>query len=132
MANRRTVISQIALGFAALLALSACTSGAAAPNHPDPLTMQGASADDLVRRLGPPQAQQSLGNGRTVLQYDWSSSYMAGGFTTTPDGQLYTGSTWNLPRSYVPEQRVTQTCIVQFTLGPDQRVQEVHTQGDGC
>jgi hypothetical protein len=131
MANRRTVISQFAINLAALLALSACTSSAAS-NHPDPLSMQGASADDLVHRLGPPQAQQSLGNGRTVMQYDWSSSYVAGGFTTTPDGQLYTGSTWNLPRSYVPEQTVTQTCIVQFTLGPDQRVQEVHTQGDGC
>jgi len=124
--------TQSAVSLALLLTLSACTGGPGAPSHPDPLTLQGASADDLVKKLGPPQAQQSLGNGRTVMQYDWSSSYVAGGFTTTPDGQLYTGSTWNLPRSYVPEQTVTQTCIVQFTLGPDQRVQEVHTQGDGC
>lgn len=114
------------------LALAGCSSGALAPSHPDPLKLQGASANDLVKQLGPPQAQQNLGNGKTLLQYDWSSSYVAGGYTTTPDGQLYTGSTMNLPRSYVPEQTVTQTCIVQFVLGPDQRVQEVHTQGDGC
>ena len=121
------------LCFAGALALAGCNSGALAPSHPDPLTLQGASANDLVKQLGPPQATQNLGNGRTLLQYDWSSSYVAGGYTTTTTtGQLYTGSTLNLPRSYVPEQTVTQTCIVQFVLGPDQRVEEVHTQGDGC
>ncbi len=117
---------------AALVALGGCSSGIGAPDHPNPLTFQGASASDLEKKLGLPQSQQNLGNGRTMLQYDWSSSYVAGGYTATPDGQLYTGSTMNLPRSYVPEQTVTQTCIVQFVLGPDQRVEEVHTQGDGC
>ena len=120
------------LGFAGALALAGCNSGALAPSHPDPLTLQGASSKDLVDKLGPPQATQNLGNGRTLVQYDWSSSYVAGGYTATSTGQLYTGSTLNLPRSYVPEQTVTQTCIVQFVLGPDQRVEEVHTQGDGC
>jgi|SRR5579871_3242362 len=120
------------LCLAGVAALAGCNGGPGAPSHPDPLTLQGASADNLVKQLGPPQSQQNLGNGRTLLQYDWSSSYVAGGYTTTPDGQLYTGSTMNLPRSYVPEQTVVQTCIVQFVLGADQRVQEVHTQGDGC
>ena len=121
------------LGLASALALAGCNSGALGPSHPDPLTLQGATANDLVAKLGPPQATQNLGNGRTLVQYDWSSSYVAGGYTTTTTtGQLYTGSTLNLPRSYVPEQTVTQTCIVQFVLGPDQRVEEVHTQGDGC
>ena len=120
------------LCLSAALALAGCTGGPGGPSHPNPLTLQGASVNDVVKQLGPPQTQQNLGNGRTLLQYDWSSSYVAGGYTATPDGQLYTGSTMNLPRSYVPEQTVVQTCIVQFVAGPDQRVEEVHTQGDGC
>jgi hypothetical protein len=128
----RTILQSALLSFAAALALAGCNGGPGAPSHPDPLSLQGASADDLVKKLGPPQAQQNLGNGMTLLQYDWSSSYVAGGYTATPDGQIYTGSTLNLPRTYVPEQTVTQTCIVQFTLGPDQRVQKINTQGDGC
>ncbi len=120
------------LCFAGAFALAGCNSGPLAPSHPDPLTLQGASSKDLVDKLGPPQSTQNLGNGRSLVQYDWSSSYVAGGYTATSTGQLYTGSTLNLPRSYVPEQTVTQTCIVQFVLGPDQRVEEVHTQGDGC
>ena len=123
----------LVLCFASALVLAGCESGPLAPDHPDPLTLQGSSANDLLKKLGPPQATQNLGNGRTLLQYDWSSSYVAGGYTTTTTtGQLYTGSTLNLPRSYVPEQTVVQTCIVQFVLGPDQRVEEVHQQGDGC
>ena len=128
----KTIFQPTLLSLAVVLALAGCTGGPGAPSHPDPLTLQGASADDLVKKLGPPQAQQSLGGGMTLLQYDWSSSYVDGGYTTTPGGQIYTGSTINLPRSYVPEQTVTQTCIVQFTLGPDQRVQKINTQGDGC
>ena len=119
------------LCLAATLALAGCTGGPGGPSHPNPLTLQGASVNDVVKQLGPPQTQQNLGNGRTMLQYDWSSSYVAGGYTATPDGQLYTGSTMNLPRSYVPEQTVIQTCIVQFVAGPDQLLEEVHTQGDG-
>ena len=128
----KTIFQPTLLSLVMALALAGCTGGPGAPSHPDPLTLQGASANDLVKKLGPPQAQQNLGNGMTLLQYDWSSSYVAGGYTATPDGQIYTGSTLNLPRSYVPEQTVTQTCIVQFTLGPDQRVQRINTQGDGC
>lgn len=128
MTNPRILL----LSLAACIALAGCNGGPGAPSHPNPLTLQGASADDLVKQLGPPQTQQNLGNGRTLFQYDWSSSYVAGGYTATPDGQLYTGSTMNLPRSYVPEQTVVQTCIVQFVVGPDQRVEEVHSQGDGC
>jgi hypothetical protein len=128
----RTIFQSAFLNFVMALTLAGCNGGPGAPSHPDPLSLQGASADDLVKKLGPPQAQQDLGNGMTLLQYDWSSSYVAGGYTTTPDGQIYTGSTLNLPRTYVPEQTVIQTCIVQFTLGPDQRVQKINTQGDGC
>ncbi len=119
------------LGLAALLLLAACENPGGGPEHPNPLSLNGASADDLVKRLGPPQASQDLGNGETVYQYDWSNSYVAGGYTTS-GGQLYSGSTLNLPRTYVPEQRVTQTCIVQFTLGPDRHVHKINTQGDGC
>src|SRR5689334_13584377 len=119
------------LGLAALLLLAACSNPGGGPEHPNPLSLNGVSADDLVKRLGPPQASQDLGNGETVYQYDWSNSYVAGGYTTS-GGQMYSGSTLNLPRTYVPEQTVTQTCIVQFTLGPDRRVHKINTQGDGC
>ena len=115
------------------LALS-CLAACAAPGgtHRDPLTWQGASAEELTKSLGQPQARETLATGETILQYIWTSTYVAGGYTTTPGGGIYTGSNWDLPRAYEPARTVALTCVARFTIGIDDRVSHVDTQGDGC
>jgi hypothetical protein len=117
---------------AALIGLSACAApgGGMAPR--DPLAWQGAPADDLVKALGPPQARETLATGETVLQYVSKSSYVAGGYTTTTGGDIYSGSNWDLPRVYQPARTVELDCIVRYTIGLDNRVSRVERHGEGC
>jgi hypothetical protein len=115
-----------------LLALSACAAPGGQATHRDPLTLQGASVDEVTKSLGPPQSDDRLPTGERVLLYNWTSSYVEGGYTTTPDGQIYGGSNWNLPRMYQPTRSVTLSCVVRFTIGTDDRVSRVESHGDGC
>ena len=119
-------------GLFLFFALAACSAPDGEGGHRDPLTFQGASADDLIKSLGQPQAQDRLATGERVLQYTWTNTYVAGGYTTTPGGGIYSGSNWNLPRTYEPTRTVALACVVRFTIGTDNRVSEVNSHGDGC
>ena len=114
----------------ALSLLSAC----AAPGlrHRDPAAWQGAPVEELTKVLGQPQSRQALATGETVLQYTSTTSYVVGGYTTTPGGEIYTGSNWDLPRTYQPTRTLTLTCVERFTIGTDDRIRGVDAQGDGC
>jgi hypothetical protein len=114
----------------ALGLLAACASPGL--RHRDPAAWQGASAEELTKVLGQPQSRQTLASGETVLQYTSTTSYVTGGYTTTPGGGIYTGSNWDLPRTYQPTRTVTLTCVERFTIGTDDRVRDVDAQGDGC
>jgi hypothetical protein len=127
--SMKTHGTKLAVGVA-LACLAACAAPGVAQR--DPLIWQGASAEDLAKGLGQPQARESLATGETVLQYNWTNTYVAGGYTTTPGGGLYTGSNWDLPRTYEPTRTVALTCVARFTIGTDDRVNHVDTQGDGC
>jgi hypothetical protein len=115
-----------------LLVLAACGTPGGETVHRDPLTLQGASVDEVTKSLGPPQADDRLPTGERVLLYSWTSSYVTGGYTTTPDGQIYAGSNWNLPRMYEPTRTVSLSCVVRFTIGTDNRVNRVERHGEGC
>ena len=118
------------LAAAALIGLAACAAPGGAER--DPRQWQGASVDDLTKSLGQPQARDRLATGETVLQYNRTSSYVTGGYTTTPGGDIYSGSVWDLPRVYQPTRTVTLTCVMRFTIGADNRVSQVESHGDGC
>ncbi len=117
---------------AALMGLAACAAPNGGADQRDPREWQGASVDDLTKSLGQPQARDTLPTGETVLQYNRTSSYVAGGYTTTPGGDIYSGSVWNLPRIYQPTRTVTLTCVMRFTIGADKRVSQVESHGHGC
>ncbi len=120
------------LGALALVGLAACAAPGGGADQRDPRQWQGASVDDLTKSLGPPQARDTLPTGETVLRYDRTTSYVAGGYTTTPGGNIYSGSVWDLPRIYQPTRTVTLACVVHFTIGADKRVSQVESHGDGC
>lgn len=120
------------LAAGALALLAACANPGGGATHPDPLTFQGATAENVLKSFGPAQADNRLPTGERELLYNWTSSYVEGGYTTTPDGQMYTGSNWNLPRFYQPTRTVTTSCTVRFTVGTDDRVSRVERHGDGC
>jgi hypothetical protein len=55
----------------------------------------------------------------------------AGGYTTS-GGDLYTGSSLNLGRQYVPTRRVSLNCIARFIVGPDDKIRGVELKGNYC
>jgi hypothetical protein len=121
-------------GVLAPLALAACAGNApgGGASHRDPIAWQGASLSELMGELGQPQSRASLASGETVLQYSWTSSYVAGGYTSTADSEIYSGSNINLPRIYQPTHTVQLPCTARFTIGTDNRVHGVESHGAGC
>jgi hypothetical protein len=117
---------------AGLAILAACANPGGEASRPDPQTFQGATADSVINSFGPPQGDNHLPTGGRELLYSWTSSYVDGGYTSTLDSPIYSGSNLNLPRSYQPTHTVTTKCVVRFTLGTDSRVSRVESFGDGC
>jgi hypothetical protein len=117
---------------AGLAILAACANPGGEASRPDPRTFQGATADSVIENFGPPQGDNHLPAGGRELLYSWTSSYVDGGYTSTLDSPIYSGSNLNLPRSYQPTRTVTTKCVVRFTLGADNRVSRVESFGDGC
>jgi hypothetical protein len=136
--NLRTACLILALA----AALAACNAGGQTAQQRSLLSWQGATSDELIAGLGPPDSRTALANGETMLQYRWTRSVTQGGYTVSMGGPAYqngmggigpfTGSNADLPRSYVPTQRIQQTCIARFTLGDDNRVRQVGWEGDSC
>jgi hypothetical protein len=130
----------LALAFAGVLA--ACATGQPAAQDRGILSWQGATGDELVAQLGPPESRTALGDGETTLQYRWARMVNEGGYTVGMNQPGYqngfagpgpfTGGDAALARRYVPSRTVQQICLARFTLGPDNRVRKIGWQGDGC
>jgi hypothetical protein len=130
----------LALAFAG--ALGACAAGQPAAQDRSLLSWQGATGDELVTQLGPPESRTALANGETMLQYRWGRTVTEGGYTVGMNQPAYqngfggpspfTGGDAALPRRYLPSQTVQQICIARFTLGADNRVRKIGWEGDGC
>ena len=113
--------------------LAACTAPAPQTDAPSHATAAYFSETgwEVKQWLGAPEETDRLSDGGTEMVYRWSRVEWAGGYTTA-GGQLYTGSSLNLGRQYVPTQRVNLNCVARFTVGPDDKVRNVELQGNYC
>ncbi len=116
-----------------LAALAACTPSPPQPDAPAHATAAylAETGWEVRQWLGEPDERARLADGDTLMVYRWSRVGMAGGYTTS-GGELYTGSSLNLGRQYVPTRRVSLNCVARFTLAPDDRVRNVNLQGNYC
>jgi hypothetical protein len=118
-----------ALTLAFILGLAGCaSSGGSGGGTParDIMSWEGASAAELQKELGPPDATYTSDTGAKVLEYSWSRTQTTGGYAVSYGGYSQLGT------QYVPTQVVSLNCKARFTIGPDDRVADVGWQGNGC
>ena len=134
---------QIAMLAGALtISLSACAPRSENDPQEHAMAWLGGSAQDLEKRLGPPNFSRQLASGETVLQYNWSRSVTTGGYTVSSaepaystglaGGNPYSGASWATTRRYIPNEIGQLACDAQFTVGRDNRIREVSLEGEGC
>ena len=126
------LVPVLALGFGVAGCAGPSTPPAGTPPPRDILAWRGATAGELEQGLGPPDATYRLASGETVLEYSWTRTQTTGGYTVNTAGSMYTGSTWDTTRQYVPTRVVSLNCRARFTLGADDRVRNIGWQGQGC
>jgi hypothetical protein len=117
------------------LAAAACATPSSPPQPDAPshatVAYLAETGFEVKQWLGAPDETDSLADGGKQMIYRWSRVEWAGGYTTSA-GNLYTGSSLNLGRQYVPTRRVSLNCIARFTIAPDDKVRGVELQGNYC
>jgi hypothetical protein len=130
-----------ALAAAAALAVAGCATEEGYRQQMG--SWYGRMGDDLLIEWGNPQDRSSLSDGRMVWTYNRSSVEEQAGYyrdetrqvkriVTDKDGKqreetiTETFPVWQPPRTY------TSTCTTRFILSPEQRIQDVTFNGNGC
>jgi hypothetical protein len=113
-----------------LVACAASSPQAGAPPHAT-VAFLSETGWEVKQWLGQPDESDSLTNGDTQMVYRWSRVQSAGGYTTS-GGDLYTGSSLNLGRQYVPTRSVNLNCVARFTVAPDDKIRSVELKGNNC
>jgi hypothetical protein len=129
----KRIASTILLLWLAGLSLAACAVSSPQTDAPAHATAAFLSQTgwEVKQWLGQPDETDRLSDGNTRMVYRWSRVEWAGGYTTS-GGEIYTRSSLNLGRQYVPTRRVSLNCIAQFTVGPDDKVRNVELRGNYC
>lgn len=132
----------VALVFAIFPVLSGCSLPTEEGFRQRVSAWKGRSADDLVRKIGPPMASYQLSTGEKVLQYSSARTIDMGGIpvpahsTTYSSGvvgtQLYSGTSSTSGTQYTPAVPVTFSCTVRYVVGTDNLIEDVSWTGNNC
>lgn len=126
---------------AATLALAACET---AEGYRQQMGMwQGRMGDDLMIQWGAPQTRGTLSDGREVWTYNKTTIERQEAYYrdeqrqvtrkfVDKDGKEKTETITETFPVLQPAQTYTRLCTTRFVLSPQQRVQDVSFEGEGC
>ena len=104
---------------------------------------QGRMGDDLLIQWGSPQDRSSLSDGRLVWTYRKSTVEQREAYSSDEqrqvtrkykdkDGKEKSETITETYPVYHPAQTFTRICNTRFVMSPQQRIQDVSFDGEGC